>query len=175
MERLAAVDWKGLFTFDIPVAEIVVRGSVIFLALFLMLRVILKRQAGTIGISDLLVIVLIADAAQNGMAGAYQSLPSGLLLVGVLIFWNYTLEWLAFTFPRFDRLLAPPPLPLVRNGRIIPENMRKEFITRDDLMSQLRLQGVDALDKVRLACLEGDGKLSVITRPAANEQHTGVL
>jgi uncharacterized membrane protein YcaP (DUF421 family) len=52
------------------------------------------------GITDLLVIVLIADAAQNGMAGEYRSLTDGLLLVATIVAWSYALNWLAFRFRR---------------------------------------------------------------------------
>nr|MBP7571903.1 DUF421 domain-containing protein [Acidobacteriota bacterium] len=73
------VDWGRVFAFDTPWLEIVVRGTAIYLGLFLLLRLVLKRQAGTVGITDLLVIVLIADAAQNAMADDYRSVPDGLL------------------------------------------------------------------------------------------------
>ncbi len=162
MEWFSAVDWDSLFTPDTPLLEILARGSVVYLSLFFLLRVILKRQAGAVGISDLLVIVLIADAAQNGMAADYKSLPDGILLVATLIFWNYALEWLGFHFPWFESLISPPPLPLIKNGKMQHENMRQELITKEDLLSQLRQQGIDDIVRVKQACLEGDGKISVI-------------
>jgi uncharacterized membrane protein YcaP (DUF421 family) len=162
MSSFTPVDWPALFTFDTPVLEIIVRGSIMYISLFILLRVILKRQAGTVGITDLLVIVLIADAAQNGMAGDYKSLPDGILLVTTLIFWNYIFEWLGFHFALMDKIFSPPPLLLIKHGRIIEQNIKKELISKEDLASHLRQQGIDKIKDVKHAYLEGDGKISVI-------------
>lgn len=162
MAWFSNVDWNGMFIPDTPLLEIFIRGSVIYLSLFILLRLILKRQAGSLGVSDLLVIVLIADAAQNGMAGDYRSLPDGVLLVATLIFWNYTLERLGYHFPRFEKLIQPSPLALIQNGRLLRKNMRTELVTEDDLMSQIRLQGHEHLSEIKEAYMEGDGKISII-------------
>ncbi|HEX2980563.1 MAG TPA: YetF domain-containing protein, partial [Anaerolineaceae bacterium] len=153
-----------IFTPDTPILEIFVRGSVMYLALFVLLRVILKREAGTVGISDLLVVVLLADAAQNGMAGNYQSISDGVLLVATIILWSYFLDWLGYRFPRIERLIHPSPLALVKDGRILRNNLRKEFITEDELMEMIREEGVARVEDVREAYMEGDGRVSVITR-----------
>ncbi|MFL5593175.1 MAG: DUF421 domain-containing protein, partial [Gemmatimonadaceae bacterium] len=78
------VDWHSVFTPKTPLLEVFVRGTAVYLALFLLLRLILKRQSGTVGVTDLLVVVLIADAAQYAMSGGYESVPDGLLLVGTI-------------------------------------------------------------------------------------------
>lgn len=162
MDWLVRIDWKDLLVPTHSLAEIVVRGTVVYLLLFLALRFFLKRQSGVIGIADLLVIVLVADAAQSAMAGGYQSITEGMLLVGTIVFWNYAIDWLGFHFPLFRRLTRPPPLPLIRDGRMLPRNMRQEMITREELMSQLRQQGVADPAEVKEAFIEGDGRVSVI-------------
>lgn len=158
------LDWSKIFLPDTPVLEIIARGSVMYLGLFCLLRLILTRQVGSLGLTDLLVIVLIADAAQNGMAAHYTSLIDGLLLVSTLIFWNFIMEWLGFHSPTFENFIHPQPLTLVQNGRMLKKNMQKELITEDDLMNQLRLEGVEKISQVKKACLEGDGKISVIKK-----------
>lgn len=95
--------WTALIVPDVSLIEMIVRGSVMYLGLLLLLRVILKRQAGTLGMTDLLLITLLADASQNAMAGEYRSLPDGLVLVSTIIFWNYFLDWLSFHSPRVRR------------------------------------------------------------------------
>ncbi len=169
MAWFSQVEWAEIFQFETPVLEIFVRGSVMYIMLFLLLRLVLKRQAGAVGITDLLVIVLIADASQNAMTDDYKTLPDGILLVSTLIFWNYLLEWLGYHFPWFDKLISPSPLLLIKNGRMIRHNMRKELITENDLLSQLRQQGFDDISQVYKACLEGDGKISII--PNENTEH----
>jgi uncharacterized membrane protein YcaP (DUF421 family) len=163
MEYLFAVDWQGAFVPDTPLLEIVLRGSIVYLAIFLMLRFVLRRESGTIGIGDLLVVVLLADAAQNAMAADYRSIPDGILLVAVIIGWNYALQRLAYHFPRFRAFVDPPPLPLIKNGQMLRRNMRRELITEDELRGQMRLQGVDDLSRVKAAYMESDGRISVIS------------
>jgi uncharacterized membrane protein YcaP (DUF421 family) len=154
-----------------PPLEIVLRGSLTYLALFLLLRLVLKREAGAVGITDLLVVVLLADAAQNAMADDYRSLPDGLLLIGTIVFWAWALNWLGFRFPRLEKFVHPAPLPLVREGRLLRRNMAKELITEEELLSQLRLQGIEDVGRVKAARMEGDGRISVIER--GDDAHRG--
>jgi uncharacterized membrane protein YcaP (DUF421 family) len=156
------MDWKSLFSFDVPVLEIILRGSVMYISLFVLLRVVLKRQAGSLGMTDLLLITLIADASQNAMAGQYMSLPAGIVLVSTIIFWSYAFDWLSYKFPWFNRLTEAPPLRLIKDGRMLRKNMRRELITEDELMSQLREQGLDDVGKVKEAFMESDGHISVV-------------
>ncbi len=163
-EHLIGVDWGKVLLPDTPLLEIFVRGSVLYLAIFFLLRVVLKRESGGMGITDLLVIVLIADAAQNAMADDYSSIPDGILLVATIVFWSYALNWLGHRFPRIERFIHPEPLPLIKDGRMLPERMREELVTEEELKSQLRLQGVEDPAEVKAAYMEGDGRISVIER-----------
>jgi uncharacterized membrane protein YcaP (DUF421 family) len=156
------MDWKTIFLPDTSLFEIILRGSIMYIALFAMLRIILKRQTGTLGMTDLLLITLLADASQNAMAGEYKSIPDGIVLVGTIIFWNYLFDWLSFKSEWFGRLIEPPPLPLIKNGRMLRRNMRQELITEDELMMEIREQGLDDVSKVKEAYIESDGRISVI-------------
>jgi uncharacterized membrane protein YcaP (DUF421 family) len=171
MGWLDNVDWANTVTPQTPPLEIVLRGSLTYLALFLLLRLVLKREAGAVGITDLLVVVLLADAAQNAMADDYRSLPDGLLLIGTIVFWAWALNWLGFRFPRLEKFVHPAPLPLVREGRLLRRNMAKELITEEELLSQLRLQGIEDVGRVKAARMEGDGRISVIER--GDDAHRG--
>lgn len=162
MDILIGVDWHETFIPSTPILETIIRGSVVYLALFVLLRLVLKRESGGVGITDLLVIVLIADAAQNAMAGGYTSIPDGLLLVATIVGWDYTLNRLAFGFAPVRRFVHPWPLRLVEDGRLLTENMRREHITEEELMSQLRHQGFDDLTRIRAVYVEGDGRFSAL-------------
>lgn len=156
------MDWKSIFSLDVPVFEIILRGSLIYISLFILLRVVLKRQTGSLGMTDLLLITLIADASQNAMAGEYRSLPAGLILVCTIIFWNYAFDWLSFKSPWFSRLIEPRPLSLIKDGRLLRKNMRRELITEEELLGQIRQQGLDDVKKVKEAYMESDGRISII-------------
>jgi len=156
------IDWAKVFRPDVPVFEIIVRGTVMYLSLFLLLRLVLKRQAGSVGLPDILVVVLIADASQNGMAGEYQSIADGVILVATIIFWSFALDWLDYRFPAIQRLLRPAPLLLVRNGRVLRRNMRKELVTEDELNSQIRRQGFSNVAEIKEAYMESDGEMTFV-------------
>lgn len=153
---------RAVFLPDVSLLEIVLRGTLMYLGLFALIRFVLRRDAGAIGIADLLMIVLVADAAQNGMAAEYHSLTAGFVLVATLVFWNYMIDWLGYRLPWFERLADPPALLLIKEGQMIRRNMRKELVTAEELMSELRKQGVDDLHKVKEAYMEPDGRISVI-------------
>ena len=161
MRALIQIDWNAAFVPTVSLLEMVLRGTLVYLLLFFVLRV-LRREAGALGISDLLVVVLIADAAQNAMASDYKSITEGAVLVGTIVAWDYFLDWLGYRFHAVQRLLRPAPLPLVEDGRALRQNMRKEMITMEELLGLLREQGVERVEEVKRCCLEGDGHVSVI-------------
>ncbi len=162
--QLPQIEWMETFAPTAAVPELALRGTVVYLALFALLRLVLKRESGGIGITDLLVVVLIADAAQNAMAGQYRSVGDGLVLVGTIVFWCYALEWLGYRFPPIRRFVHPEALLLVKDGRMLRRNMSRELITEEELMTQLREKGIEELGQVKEAFMEGDGRISVITR-----------
>jgi uncharacterized membrane protein YcaP (DUF421 family) len=158
-----AIDWEKVFVPTVSLLELVLRGSVMYLFILVAFR-ILRREVGEMEPADILVLVLIADAAQNGMASEYHSLPEAVVLVTTIFGWNFVLDWLAFRFEWAHRLLAAPPLLLIRNGRVMHRNLRREFLTIDDLKVHLRQQGVEAVTEVRRCYIEPNGKLSVLKR-----------
>lgn len=172
METWFFINWRAIFVPSISVLELIIRGSLVYLALFSVLRWLPSRQMGTLGITDLLVVVLFAEAAQNAMASNYTSITEGAILVGTVIFWSYLLNWLGYKLPEFQRFINPPPLLLVKNGRIIHRHLERELITEDELMSKLRQQSIEFLDDVKLAYMEADGSISVITYDAQNTSIT---
>jgi uncharacterized membrane protein YcaP (DUF421 family) len=164
MENLLAFDWRALFGLSLSPVEIILRGSAIYWFLFLVFRFVIRRDVGAVGVADLLILVIVADASQNAMAGEYKTVSDGMLLVSTLIGWNVLLDWLSFRYPAFRRFAQSPPLRLVKNGRILLRNLRKEFISEEELWGKLREAGVDSLEQVKDAYMEADGQISVITK-----------
>jgi uncharacterized membrane protein YcaP (DUF421 family) len=160
------IDWNSVFLPSLGIAEMIARGTLMYLGLFMVLRFMARRHAGHFGPADLLVIVLIADAAQNGLGKEYQSVTEGLVLVMTIVAWEYLIDWLTYRFPALRPILRPPALTVVRDGRVVEEAMRKEMLSIDELTSQLRQQQIEDVTEVKLATLEGDGRLSVLRRGA---------
>ena len=163
------VDWGRLFVPTTPLLETVVRGSCVYLGLFVLLRFVFRRESGAARISILLLLVLLADATQNAMTGDYSSITDGLLLVATMMAWDYGLDWLGSRVSWLGQLIHPGPLLLVRAGRILRANMRRELVSEEELWTGLRQHGVRELSEVEAAYLEGDGKLSVFRREHARE------
>jgi uncharacterized membrane protein YcaP (DUF421 family) len=157
-----SIDLQSIFVPSQGIAEIILRGTIMYLGLFAILRFIARRQAGKFGPADLLVIVLIADAAQNGLGKEYGSVTEGLVLVMTIVAWEYLIDWLQYHFPALRPILTAPPLTIIEDGKLVQANLRHEMLSEDELRSQLRENEVLEFGEVKLAKLEGDGRLSVI-------------
>ena len=155
------IDWGKLLVPSGSIAEIVVRGTIIYLAIFAAMRLLPRRELGGMAASDILILVLIADAVQNGMSGEYQSVTEGLILVATIFAWATVIDWLDARYPRWH-LAEARPLPIIRNGRLLRRNMRRENITEDELKAQLRLHGHESPAEIRLSQVEGDGEISFL-------------
>lgn len=156
------MNWDDVFRLTVDPRELIVRGTLTYWFIFLLFRVLLRRSVGSVGMADVLLLVLIADAAQNAMAGEYKSVTDGAILVGTIIGWNVAFDWVAYRFPRLGRLIEPRPLPLIEKGRINRRNLREEFLSEEELMSKLREQGVERVEEVKRATMEPDGMVTVI-------------
>jgi uncharacterized membrane protein YcaP (DUF421 family) len=167
------MDWGQVFGVRVPVAELLVRGTVMYLFLYALFRVVIRRRVGAIGMADLLVLVIIADAAQNGMAGEYTTVTEAAVLVCTIVAWNHFFDWLGFRFPRLETWLQPPPLPVVHRGRILRRNMRLELISEQELLAKLREHGVQRVEDVERALIEPDGQVTVIPRAASGHPERG--
>lgn len=156
------MDLMSLFAVQVPVLELVIRGTAMYWFLFLAFRFVIRRDIGALGIADVLLLVIVSDAAQNAMAGPYQSVSEGFILVGTIIGWNVLLDFLAYRYRFVARFTSPRALPLVRHGHFLMDNLRREHLSADEVMSKLRGQGIAHLRQVKHAYMEGDGQISVI-------------
>jgi uncharacterized membrane protein YcaP (DUF421 family) len=161
---LNAFDWAEVFGLTMNPLELVVRGTAMFWFLYLLFRFALRRDVGSIAMADILIFVIIADASQNAMAGEYKSVSDGMILVGTIAAWNIAVDWLAFRFPALRRILEPPMLVLVNNGRIDRRALHQQFMSVEDLKLKLREEGVDDVRKVKRASFESNGEFTVIKK-----------
>jgi uncharacterized membrane protein YcaP (DUF421 family) len=158
------LNWSDIFGVNVSPWELIIRGTAMYLFLFLLFRVVIRRRVGAVGMADILILVIVADDAQNAMSGEYKTVTEGAILVGTIIAWNVIIDWLNYHVPALQGWLEAPPLLLVDNGRILYRNLRQEYVTEDELKSKLREQGVDDVQQVAKAHMESDGTVSVIKR-----------
>lgn len=164
MGWLWEIDWPALLYPKMSVLEMLLRGTGIYVALCVLLRVVLKRQAGKIGLSDLLVVTIVAGVCRNPLVRDAYSIPDGLGVVCVVLGGSYALDWLSYYSRWVHKLLHPEPVVLVRDGAVQKDRLRRELMTESQLCSQLRRHGVADPGKVSLATMESSGEVSVLLK-----------
>lgn len=158
------VNWSEIFGITVSPIELVIRGTAMYFFLFVIFRMVIKRRVGSVGMADILILVIVADASQNGMAGEYRSVTEGFILIGTIIGWNQFIDWITYKVPSLQIILEPPPLLLVENGHILWRNMRKEYMTESELRSKLREHEIIDLDEIEKAYMESDGQITILKK-----------
>lgn len=149
-----------IFEFELGPFEMALRGSIIYWFLFFIARVIGRRELSSVSVADLLIVVLVADAAGDAMSGGSESLSDGLVVVSTILFWGAAIDRLSYFFPRMERVLSPPKRCIIKNGKLQRRIMREQFITLDELRSEMRLKDIEHLSEVENAYVEPSGELS---------------
>jgi len=148
---------------DISVAEKLVRSVVVYLFLLVAFRLCGKRQLGQLSAFDLVVLLIISNVVQNAVIGNDNSLGGGLIGATAILLLNLVVAYVTFRFRRADRVVEHSPTLLVRHGRVLRDNLRRERLGPRDLRAALRHHGVVSIRDIRYAFLEEDGHVSVIT------------
>ncbi|HEY3218935.1 MAG TPA: YetF domain-containing protein [Candidatus Limnocylindria bacterium] len=149
---------------SVPVAEIVLRTIAVYIVVFALLRFAGKRELGQMSVSDLIVILIIANAVQNSLNAGDVSLTGGLISAATLVVMNLLLDRFARRIPFLKRFVVSEPTLLLRDGRLIEENLGREDVTRAEIEMAAREHGIDDLAEVSAAVLEPDGSISVIPK-----------
>lgn len=163
-----------LFThLDLPAWNLIIRGSVVYFAIVVLLRISGKRQVGQMGATELATVLLISNAVQNSMNGGDNSLGGGLITAATLVVLGISVSYLTYRKRAFRTLFEGTPRLLVHNGKILTAALCSERLTRQDLTIMMRKQGIHHLSDVRTAILETDGSLSLIhsNDPAEAHEH----
>jgi uncharacterized membrane protein YcaP (DUF421 family) len=144
--------------------EVAIRTAVVYLFLVLVLRLAGRREVGQMSILDLVVILLIANGAQNAMVGENTTLVGGMISAATLVLLDRGLDAVLRRNQRLSHLLEGEPILLISGGRALPKAMRRAHITQEELERAVRAHGLAAVSDVSLAVLEADGSVSVIPR-----------
>jgi uncharacterized membrane protein YcaP (DUF421 family) len=144
--------------------DIVLRATVMFFVLFLLIRLLGKRELGQMTPFELVVLVVLGDLIQQGVTHNDFSVTGATLAICTFAFWALALSWITYLFPRAKDLLDGAPRVIVRDGEIVRENLRRDRLTRDEILSEMRLAGIGRLSDVAWAILEPQGKMSFIRK-----------
>lgn len=149
---------QGLST----VIEITFRTSVIYLTIFIGLRLLGKREVGQMTVLDLVLILLLSNAVQNAMVGSDISIIGGITAAGTLLLINFLISKISLRWPSFRHLIEGDPLLLVLHGKTIPNHLKQIGLDEEILAEAVREHGLAAIDEVEMAVLEIDGSISII-------------
>lgn len=151
--------------------DIVLRATIIFFALYVLVRLLGKRELAQLTPFELIVLVVIGDLVQQGVTHNDFSLSGATLAIATMGFWALALSWITFHSRRAESLLDGEPRVIVRDGEIIGENLRRDRLTEAEILSEMRLAGIGQLRDVAWGILEPRGKMSFIERrPSADRQ-----
>ena len=144
--------------------DIVVRAFVAFVFVFLLTRLIGRRELSSMQPFDLILLIVIGDLMQQGVTQNDLSVTGLVLTVGIFGLLTLAASYVGFRFERLRPILEPEPLILIEDGTVIEKNLKKERMTPEELAAEARLQQIDSLEKVRWAVLESGGKISFIPK-----------
>lgn len=159
------MSWDTVFLPSTSLWELFGRSTVLYLSVLILMRVAGRKQTGQLNTGDIILIVIISEAASVGIGGETHSITDGLVLVATIIFWNVVIDMLGYHFSFIERLIQPKPTLVVSKGEPQVQAMKKQLLTMNELSLQLRIQGIEDVGKVYRAYLEPDGQISVIPWP----------
>ena len=147
--------------------DIVVRAFFAFVFVFLITRLIGRRELTSLEPRDLILLVVIGDLIQQGITQSDMSFTGGLLATGVFALMALATSYVGWRFRGIRPLLDPEPLVIVENGRPIERNLRKERVTVEEVAAEARLQRIESLEDVQWAVIESGGRISFVPKESA--------
>jgi uncharacterized membrane protein YcaP (DUF421 family) len=144
--------------------DIVLRGCVIFFFLYVLMRVIGRRELSSLEPFDLILLVVLGDAVQQGLTQDDYSLTGAFLAIGTIAMLQLAVSFTNYRFPKMRSVLDGEPIVVVQDGKPIDKNLRRERVTPDDLAAAMRKQGIGSLDDVQWAVMETSGIISFIKK-----------
>ncbi|MBA0883309.1 DUF421 domain-containing protein [Flavobacterium undicola] len=146
-----------------PYFDIIIRSASVYLFMLIALRMFGKKELSQLNTADVILILLISNSVQNAMVGNNVSLFGGLAAAAVLFIINFTLKKLIFMFPKFSAFIQEKPEILIHNGQMYFKTLSKLNITSNELKEAIREHGIEHFSDVKLAMLEIDGNISIIS------------
>jgi uncharacterized membrane protein YcaP (DUF421 family) len=144
--------------------DLVLRAIAVFAFLMVLTRVIGKRELSSLQPFDLILLIILGDAVQQGLTQDDYSLTGALLAVGTIAALQVGVSFVNFRFPRLRPVLNGEPIVVVQDGKPIERNLRRERLTVEDLAESARMQGIGSLDEVAWGVLETSGAISFIKK-----------
>jgi len=145
--------------------DLVLRAIAVYLFLLVVTRVIGRRELSSLQPFDLILLIVLGDAVQQGLTQDDYSVTGAVLVVGTLAVLQVTTSWVGYHFPRVRPLLEGEPLIVVEDGKVLERNAKRERLSIEEIAEEARKQQIAHLDEVKWAVLETSGELTFIKKP----------
>jgi uncharacterized membrane protein YcaP (DUF421 family) len=144
--------------------DIVIRAAVVFAFVYLLMRVLGRRELSSMEPFDIILLVVIGDLVQQGVTQSDYSVTGALLAVSTIALLTVLISWGSFRFRRLRPILAGEPIVLIEDGEVIERNLRRQRLTVEEVESEARLEQIISLRDVRWAILETNGRISFVEK-----------
>lgn len=144
--------------------DIVVRATVVFVFVFVLMRAIGRRELSQLQPFDLLLLVVLGDLITQGVVQSDMSVTGTMLATGTFALLSVGVSYVSFRFGRLRPILEGEPIVVVQDGRVIEQNLRRERLTLEDVQEEARMRGLASLDDVRWGVLETSGRISFVAK-----------
>jgi uncharacterized membrane protein YcaP (DUF421 family) len=142
--------------------DIVLRATIVFCFLLVLTRVIGRRELSSLQPFDLILIIILGDAVQQGLTQDDYSLTGAFLAIGTIAVLQVFVSWVGFRFPRARPVIEGTPIVVVQDGDVIARNAKRERLSVDEIREAARQQGIGQLSQVKWAVLETNGQITFI-------------
>ncbi len=153
-----------MFQLSAPWWHFVLRAVAIYVLVIVLIRVSGKRAVGQFTPFDLVLLILLGNAVQNGINGGDNSLTGAAIMATSLIALNYGVAWMTSRSARAERIVEGAPVVIARDGKLFEKVLRRELISCSDFEEALRMNNVEDVSEVELALLETNGSISVVPK-----------
>jgi uncharacterized membrane protein YcaP (DUF421 family) len=158
--------------------DIVLRATAMFAILYLLIRLLGKRELTQLTPFEMVVIVVMGDLIQQGVTHNDFSVTGAALAIATFAFWGLVLSWVTYLSPWAEKVLDGRPRVIIMEGELLTDNLRRDRLTRSEIESEMRLAGIASMNDVAWAFLEPQGKISFIRKsdrqPAEQKDKPGV-
>jgi uncharacterized membrane protein YcaP (DUF421 family) len=142
--------------------DIVLRAIAVFGFLLVLTRVIGRRELSSLQPFDLILLIILGDAVQQGLTQDDYSLTGAFLAIGTIAVLQVATSWVGFRFPRARPVLEGTPIIVMQDGEVLAHNLRRERLSVEEIAEAARAQQIAHLSQVKWAVLETNGTISFI-------------
>jgi uncharacterized membrane protein YcaP (DUF421 family) len=163
------IDWQAMWSPDIHPLEVALRATLVYLFAQLVMRLIGRKELGRYSNFDVVLLFLVTVALRRSIVKEDDSLTTAFVALATLGVWDRLFSWLSSRSRKAAQVLEGSPIELVRDGKLLEDNLRKSLMSKEELLSRLRGNGTESLRRVRAAYMEPDGKVTFLMKKEEGE------